>query len=67
MKWFEKSMLYPLRWFINFLGISEKKSQNFHNRKYFELVENNQGIIIIDEEFKVVFRSSSSARLELFQ
>jgi PAS domain-containing protein len=54
--------------YLFFLDISEKKSQ-MHNRKkgkkYFRaLVENNQGIItVIDEEFKVVFRSSSSARV----
>jgi PAS domain-containing protein len=39
-------------------AIIEKKENNFR-----ALVENNQGITVIDEEFKVVFRSSSSARV----
>jgi PAS domain S-box-containing protein len=66
MKWFENH-IYPSVDGLSFLEIYLKRKVRYHNRKrkYFRaLVENNQGIItVIDEEFKVVFRSSSSARV----
>jgi hypothetical protein len=61
MKWFENHIYPSVDGLSIFLEIYLKRKSDtiIEKKKYFRaLVENNQGIItVIDEEFKVVFRS----------